>query len=86
VLYDNYATGRRKIKMEKHIIELPCNVGDTIYVSGREVKKVTVLEIRLSCYGNSLILSHCISWTIPFEQMGKTVFLTQEEAEKAIQK
>ena len=74
--------------------ELPCKVGDTVYsVKGGFIKSDTVVGFHLGrfptlrgqarkeylvCY-NINYLSH-----IDIAQIGKTVFFTREEAEKAL--
>ena len=78
------------------VIVLPCKVGDTVYsVKGNFIKSDTVVGFHLGrfptlrgqarkeylvCY-NINYLSH-----IDIAQIGKTVFFTREEAEKALAK
>ena len=84
----------RLFKDKSLYIELPCKVGDTVYsVKGNFIKSDTVVGFHLGrfptlrgqarkeylvCY-NINYLSH-----IDIAQIGKTVFFTQEEAEKAL--
>lgn len=68
------------------IVELPCAVGDTVYVMYRH-------PIALSCIIAEDISKIGITTkqflgenTYDFNQFGKTVFLTKEEAEKALER
>lgn len=75
------------------LIELPCAVGDTVYsfsfnivypftVNGFEINKYEV-EFKGSYCGEEKSLEY---WSIhfPVSKIGKTVFLTREEAEAAL--
>lgn len=65
--------GCEHFKDRSRIIELPCKLGDTVFIiggkyrAGRVEKWINTGKFRLS----------------DLEKMGKTVFLTQEEAELA---
>jgi hypothetical protein len=81
------------------LIELlgKCKVGDTIYVIGEsKIKEATVNEIIVG-YGEEITVAYaqacdfdsedsggCGCEFIHADAFGKTVFLTQEEAEKAL--
>lgn len=69
-------------------VHLPCKVGDTIYfdtykrgenigVQPHKVGKVVVIVSTTRKFG-------CVGADIPDWEFGKTVFLTREEAEKAL--
>ena len=70
------------------VIVPPCKVGDKVYYPSGSFDRIfekTVDEILISenesdvgCY------IHFASTYMPFENIGKTVFLTKEEAEKAL--
>lgn len=79
------------------LVVLPCKVGDTVYVINRHLGKIfasTVISINV---GNSTDLKNYIRtkwvgekgnesirmWTL--HQVGRYVFLTREEAEKALE-
>ena len=74
-------------KPKSRYIELPCAVGDTVYIkchiSGGAIPDFivteTVTKIGLTVRG--LLHEH----SYDFNQLGKTVFLSREEAEKALQ-
>lgn len=68
----------------------PCNVGDTVYwilpdLDGWHVSKDTVTEVGskgfwVSMYTETDDMDDFTSW----DEFGKTVFLTREDAEKAL--
>ena len=75
------------------LVVLPCKVGDTLYeVTGRK----TISEYRVKAIRVELFCTF-IEWDIaagfvdksifgvPVDEIGKTVFLTREEAEKALE-
>ncbi len=81
------------------VIVPPCKVGDTVYkvVNDKRVKKPYECKVvgfwysadercnnvHLVRYVNDIFDS---SFSIPFADFGKTVFLTREEAEKALER
>lgn len=81
------------------LVRLPCKVGDTVYVAYPETRSLcdihpcTVQSIYLTDDNNSKarshlnIKSHISMFTkrMNLDQIGKTVFLTREEAEKALE-
>ena len=70
------------------VIVLPCKVGDTVW--DREVEPWTVFAIE--CFARKVFHIRCTSpvtgrratFSIGKRSIGKTVFLTREEAEKAL--
>ena len=71
--------------VERAIIP-PCKVGDTVYYPyeyGNRVLDKTVKKIVIE--GNDKWLDVGVSF-LPFENIGKTVFLTKEEAEAELRK
>lgn len=65
------------------LVRLPCKVGDTVWrICGRRGKKFvaerTVLSVTMYEPEEFEIFTNCTDW------LGKTVFLTREEAEKAL--
>lgn len=84
---------------ENGVIVLPVKVGDTVYVKAIEnfdiiklkykiitarVTKFIFDEFICSFWANSLDGNHC--YKIDINDIGKTVFLTYKEAEKALNK
>lgn len=79
-------------------VELPCKVGDTVYVLtadsaideffGKEKKNITKLQVMefMVQKDNKILLLFVTThvWGKPSEEIGKTVFLTHEEAEAAL--
>ena len=79
------------------IVELPCKVGDTVYIQyKKKIYPVSVYAIRYDtktnnkriCVEGWLQIDECYQHeylaTFKWESVGKTVFLTREEAEKAL--
>lgn len=74
-------------------VVLPCKVGDTIYdISLAEIKESNVISISFiaskSTYHVSICAEnyrHAITLDIEMDDFGKTVFLTCEEAEAALE-
>lgn len=79
-----------KFKDKNKIIELPCAVGDVVYVvNDKKVLKCKVTAIRLDTLkNNKRICVHQAEYAFypyraafKFSSIGKTVFLTEAEAE-----
>lgn len=72
--------------LEKGVIVLPCKVGDTIYRCGYPSKKVYEWEIEhVKLYLDEIVFVDDSDNEFTAEDIGKTVFLTREEAEKALE-
>lgn len=76
------------------VVVLPCKVGDTVWIVGT-VRKLYSAKVRTFFCGHPSEVRgdddgghiHMIRTTecdIPMQEFGKTVFLTREEAEKAL--
>ena len=76
-------------------VVLPCKVGDTVWIVGA-VRKLYSAKVRTFFCGHTSAVRgdddgghiHMIRTTecdIPMQEFGKTVFLSSEEAEKALQ-
>ena len=63
------------------VIVPPCKVGDTVYWynMGGEIA-----EAKVKMLGFAVRHSKGFEYDVPFDAFGKTVFLTREEAEKAL--
>lgn len=77
------------------VVVLPCKVGDTVYRIPRSaIRKYTVVYIGISAdpfasYVNIAWyrdVHHFETLSVRFDEIGKTVFLTREEAEEALKK
>ena len=72
---------------EGRVVVLPCKVGDTVWriVRGRE-PHITWDEVRDMCFADDMTLCvELLGGRVTFtEKFGKTVFLSREEAEKAL--
>ncbi len=77
------------------VVVLPCKVGDTVWIVGT-VRKLYSAKVRTFFCGHPSAVRgdddgghiHMIRTTecdIPMQEFGKTIFLSREEAEKALQ-
>lgn len=77
------------------VVMLPCKVGDTVWIVGA-VRKLYSAKVRTFFCGHQSAVRggdddghiHMIRTTecdIPMKELGKTVFLTREEAERAME-
>lgn len=96
---ENMTVGRLKELAEAdkdgRVVVLPCKVGDTVWIVGA-VRKLYSAKVRTFFCGHTSAVRgddydghiHMIRTTecdIPMQKFGKTVFLSREEAEKALQ-
>lgn len=83
---DLYCEDCPECKDKSHLVELPCRVGDTLWypkngeISHSTVEFVSYDELYDTIY--TRIDGYRVS--VLFEDVGKLVFLTKEEAEKAL--
>ena len=79
----------KHFKDHNRFVDLPCKVGDTVYVKTL-FGDYAEAEVRDYSYFISCGLCVVVTSTkfdkhhIPFSKFGKTVFLTREEAEQAL--
>ena len=78
-----------KADKDGRVVVLPCRQGDELWAygnfpQGREVYRFTVSDV--STLNGRTVLNTLGLGTIRPEDIGKTVFLSREEAEKALQK
>lgn len=72
------------LEEQNRLLKLPCAVGDTVYiVKGGEVLRNYVVQIHIAQVEAQTFFS-CYDDCFGIEQIGKTVFLTREEAETAL--
>lgn len=79
----------RKLKKKGRLLEIPCAIGDTVYVK-MQSGKYEEAEVRDFTY--FLTCGFCVVVTsdefgkrnIPFSEFGKTVFLIHQEEEEAL--
>ena len=74
------------------VVVLPCSVNDTLYIADEKANIIRVEKVRTFFIGHpaykenmprlKMIRTDCHD--IPIDDFGKTVFLTREEAEKAL--
>lgn len=63
------------------LVELPCKVGDHAWADGREAIVVWFFGYKTERYLHAQFLDNAEYTDIPFCEIGKTVFLTREEAD-----
>ena len=79
---------------EGRVVMLPCKVGDTVWITG-SVRRLYSEKVRTFFCGdpnysrgmadNGVKMIRTTGCDIPIHKFGKTVFLTREEAEKALE-
>ena len=68
------------------LVRLPCKVGDTIYRCGDPIKKIYEWQIAyVEVYEDETVFVDDSDNTFVEADIGKTVFLTHEEAERALE-
>lgn len=63
------------------VIVLPCKVGDTVYWYNMGGK---LSEAKVTMIGFAARLDNGFEYDVPFDELGKTVFLSRDEAEYAL--
>lgn len=91
----NYTRLRELAEADKdgRLVVLPCKVGDTVYevTSRKTISEYRVKAIRVELFCTFIewdIVAGFVDKSIfgvPVDEIGKTVFLTREEAEKALE-
>ena len=85
-------------KDRARFVELPCKVGDKVYLDNLHIKYADVIGIYIDAFGgvfdlriytniqlaNGFGYNYFISKDYTFEDIGKRIFLTREEAEKVL--
>ena len=71
------------------LLRLPCKVGDTVYCirticDGKDTKEITDFKVLRFDIGKHILMVNEYTHTLNIADIGKTVFLTREEAEKAL--
>ena len=68
------------------LVVLPCKVGDHVWADGREAIVVWFFGYKTERYLHAQFFDNAEYTDIPFYEIGKTVFLTREEAEATLAK
>lgn len=74
----------KKAEQDGRLVVLPCKVGDHVWADGREAIVVWFFGYKTERYLHAQFLDNAEYTDIPFYEIGKTVFLTREEAEAAL--
>lgn len=84
-LFDKNQEAHCKAFKDKSLcVELPCEVGDTVYIiENNEICKVMANKFEFDKYGNCIVLESDDLWfdTYSIDKLGKYYFRTYEEAE-----
>ena len=67
-------------EQDGRLVVLPCKVGDHVWADGREAIVVWFFGYKTERYLHAQFLDNAEYTDIPFSEIGKTVFLTREEA------
>ena len=87
-----------QFKDRSRFVELPCKVGDKVYLDNLHIKYADVIGIYIDAFGgvfdlriytniqlaNGFGYEYFISKDYTFEDIGKRIFLTKEAAEQAL--
>ena len=87
----------KNFKDRSRFVELPCKVGDTVYLDNLHIKYADVIGIYIEAFSgvfdlriytniqlaNGFGYEYFISKDYTFEDIGKRIFLTKEAAEQA---
>ena len=68
-------------EQDGRLVVLPCKVGDHVWADGREAIVVWFFGYKTERYLHAQFFDNAEYTDIPFYEIGKTVFLTREEAE-----
>ena len=71
-------------EQDGRLVVLPCKVGDHVWADGREAIAVWFFGYKTERYLHAQFFDNAKYTDIPFCEIGKTVFLTRDEAEAAI--
>ena len=86
----------KDFKDRSRFVELPCKVGDTVYFNNVHLRYARVIAIYIDASGGMFDLDittniatatgyeHFINKDYTFEDIGKRLFLTREQAEQAL--
>ena len=70
-----------KAEQDGSLVVLPCKAGDHVWVDGREAVVENFFGYETERYLHAQFYDNMQYIDIPFDEIGKTVFLTREEAE-----
>ena len=71
-------------KQAGKLVVLPCKVGDHVWIDGRDAIVTEFFGYKTERYLHAQFYDDMQYIDIPFDEIGKTVFLTREEAEAAL--
>ena len=71
-------------EQDGRLVVLPCKAGDHVWADGREAIVVWFFGYKTERYLHAQFFDNAKYTDIPFYEIGKTVFLTREEAEATL--
>lgn len=81
----------QKFKPKSRFVELPCEVGQTVYMPFEgEVTQLSIFRVSVVLIMDEEVIIFCdaksakVGTSFSHHNIGKTVFLSREEAEKAL--
>lgn len=84
--YEQQLQRLERLREQGKLLQLPCAVGDTVYIA--DGSSLTVREIHIQDnyvkYFVARFNPNGLDVRFTFDRIGKTVFLTREEAEEAL--
>lgn len=88
---DEAETGCHNFTDSSEWVHIPCKVGDSIFCDGKlfaDRYVGEVMEFTVDIVRTQVCTTHCgeIDMIFNFKDFGKIVFLTREEAEKALER
>ena len=73
-----------KAEQDERLVVLPCKAGDHVWMDGREAIVEEFFGYETERYLHAQFYDNMQYIDIPFDEFGKTVFLTHEDAETAL--
>ena len=74
----------KKAEQDGRLVVLPCKAGDHVWVDGREAVVENFFGYETERYLHAQFYDNMKYIDIPFDEIGKTFFLTREDAEAAL--
>lgn len=80
--------GLKDFKDRSRFVELPCKIGDTVYILGKEIFCDEIDEISIEKLPDGILCfrAYCkeLKISLDLKDFGTIAFLTKEEAERAL--
>lgn len=86
VLENSHLKEIAQAEKDGRLVVLPCKPGTDVYINSHRAVVKEFFGYRTERYLRAQFYDNAQYIDIPFEEIGKTVFLTREEAEEALKK